>query len=55
MIILEQEIDNIEQFFNACLTEGVRCIYTDNIPKDMMASEVNENGWYECKLIAGTV
>ncbi|WP_313185925.1 hypothetical protein [Sphingobacterium siyangense] len=47
--------DNIEQFFNACLTEGVRCIYTENIPKDMMASGVNENGCYEWKLIAETV
>ncbi|WON93574.1 MULTISPECIES: hypothetical protein [unclassified Sphingobacterium] len=39
--------NNIEQFFNADLTERIHCVYTEKIPKDMIASEVNENGWYE--------
>jgi hypothetical protein len=39
--------DNIEQFFNAYLTRDVCSVYTEDIPKEMMASEVNEDGWYE--------
>ncbi|WP_333889230.1 hypothetical protein [Sphingobacterium siyangense] len=47
--------DNIEQFFNAYLTRDVSSVYTEDVPKEMMASEVNEDGWYEWKLIPGSL
>ena len=47
--------DNIQQFFDAYLTEGIRSVYAEDVPKDMMASEVNEDGWYKWKLIRGTM
>ncbi|WP_433903519.1 SMI1/KNR4 family protein [Sphingobacterium puteale] len=46
--------DQIEKFFNAYLTKGARSVYTEDIPKEMMASEVDEDEWYEWKLIPGT-
>lgn len=30
-------------------------VYTDKVPKEMMGSGVNENGWYEWKLIPGSL
>lgn len=47
--------DNIEQFFNAYLTRDVSSVYTEDVPKEMIASEVNKNGWYEWKLIPGSL
>lgn len=47
--------DNIEQFFDAYLTKEIRSVYTEDVPKDMMAPEVNEDGWYEWKLIPGSL
>ncbi|PUV24098.1 SMI1/KNR4 family protein [Sphingobacterium athyrii] len=47
--------DKIEQFFNAYLTRDVSSVYTEDVPKEMMASEVNEDGWYEWKLIPGSL
>lgn len=46
--------DKIEQFFNTYLTSDLGSVYTEDIPKEMMASEVDENGWYKWKLIPGT-
>lgn len=47
--------DKIDQFFNAYLTKEVGSVYIEDIPKDMIASEVNEDGWYKWKLIPGTM
>ena len=47
--------DNIEQFFNAYLTTDISSVYTEDVPREMMASEVNEDGWYEWKLIPGSL
>lgn len=49
-----QMTDKIEQFFNAYLTKGAGSVYTEDVPKKMMASEVDEDERYEWKLIPGT-
>ncbi|WP_196937111.1 SMI1/KNR4 family protein [Sphingobacterium hungaricum] len=47
--------DIIEQFFENLSHTGMMSVYTDNVPKEMMASPVNSNGWYKWKLIPGTL
>jgi hypothetical protein len=47
--------DKIEQFFKAYWTNGMKCVHTDSVPKEMMQSAIDENGWYEWKLITGTL
>lgn len=48
-------IDIIEQFFQAYNLNKMKTVYSDKVPKEMMHSEINENGWYEWKLIPGTL
>ncbi|HMR18828.1 MAG TPA: hypothetical protein PKA53_05980 [Sphingobacterium sp.] len=47
--------DIIEQFFKAYWTPGMSSVYTDSVPKVMMASQVDKSGWYEWKLVQGTL
>lgn len=47
--------DRIEQFFKAYWTTGMKSVYTDIVPKEMMQSEVDKEGWYEWKLIRRTL
>ena len=47
--------DKIEQFFKAYWTAGMKSVYTDKVPKEMMQSSIDEDGWYEWKLIPGTL
>lgn len=46
--------DRIEQFFKAYWTTGMKSVYTLKVPKEMMQSSVDKDGWYEWKLIPGT-
>lgn len=48
-------IDNIEQFFQAYWTPGMKSVYTDKVTEQMMRSEIDENGWYEWELISGNL
>lgn len=47
--------DIIEQFFKAYWTKGMKYVYTEEVPKEMMASMVDKDGWYEWKLVPGTL
>ncbi|WP_316734870.1 SMI1/KNR4 family protein [Pedobacter aquatilis] len=47
--------DRIEQFFKAYWTKGMKSVYTEKVPKEIMQSVVNGDGWYEWKLIPGTL
>jgi hypothetical protein len=47
--------DNIEQFFKAYWTPGMKSVYTDKVPKQMMRSEIDNDGWYEWELISGSL
>lgn len=47
--------DRIEQFFKAYWTTGMKSVYTDKVPKEMMQSTIDKDGWYEWKLIPGTL
>ncbi|MFI5219247.1 MAG: hypothetical protein ACHQNT_07130 [Bacteroidia bacterium] len=44
-----------EQFFKAYWRPGMKIVYTDSIPKEMMASPVDGDGWFEWKLLKGTL
>src|SRR4030095_11114329 len=48
-------IDNIEAFFKAYWTVGMKSVYTDKVPIEMMQSAVDEDGWYEWKLLPGSL
>jgi hypothetical protein len=45
----------IEQFFKAYWTPGMKSVYTEKVPKEMMLSPIDKDGWYEWKLIPGTL
>jgi len=47
--------DKIEQFFNAYWTAGMKSVYTDKVPKEMMVSTADKDGWYAWKLVPGTL
>jgi len=47
--------DIIEEFFTAYWTPGMKSVYTDKISKEMMISTVDNDGWYEWKLIPGNL
>ena len=47
--------DSVEQFFKAYWTTGMKSVYTDKVPKEIMASAVDKDGWYEWKLVPGTL
>lgn len=47
--------DKIEQFFKAYWTTGMKSVYTNKVSKDRMASPDDTDGWYEWKLIPGTL
>jgi hypothetical protein len=47
--------DKIEQFFKAYWTPGMRSVYSDKIPEEMMQSAIDKEGYYEWKLIPGTL
>src|SRR5687767_2634821 len=47
--------DKIEQFFKAYWTTGMKSVHTDSVPGEMMRSAIDQNGWYEWKLIPGTL
>lgn len=47
--------DIIEQFFKAYWTKGMKSVYTDKVSKEMMASPVDKDGWFEWKLIPGSL
>ncbi|WP_316800174.1 SMI1/KNR4 family protein [Pedobacter frigidisoli] len=47
--------DRIDQFFKAYCRIGMRSVYTDSVPKEMIGSELDKEGWYEWKLIPGTL
>jgi hypothetical protein len=44
-----------EQFFKALWEPGMKSVYTKAVPPEMMLSAVNEGGWYEWKLVPGTL
>lgn len=48
-------IDIIEQFFHAYWEPGMKMVHTDKVPKEMMHSNIDEDGWYEWKLLPGTL
>ena len=47
--------DIIEQFYKAYWTTGMKSVYTDKVPKEMMQSTIDKDGWYEWKPIPGTL
>lgn len=47
--------DKIEQFFEAYWKPGMKSVYNDYTPKEMMQSTINKDGWYEWKLMPGTL
>jgi hypothetical protein len=47
--------DIIEQYFKAYWTTGMKSVYTDKVPEELMASPVDRDGWYEWKLAPGTL
>jgi hypothetical protein len=47
--------DKIEQFFEAYWTKEMKSVYTEEVPKEMMASAVDKDGWYEWKPVPGTL
>jgi hypothetical protein len=44
-----------ELFFNAFYSKKMRSVYTDKIPNEMMLTTVDKDGWFEWKLIPGTL
>ncbi len=44
-----------EQFFKAYWTPGMKSLYSDKVPNEMMRSPVNKNGYYEWNLTQGTL
>ena len=44
-----------EKFFQAYRTQGMKCVYTHKVPREMMQSGIDRNGWYEWKLVKGTL
>ncbi len=47
--------DIIENFFQAYQKYDLRAVYVPSTPKEMMASGIDEWGWYTWKLIPGTL
>lgn len=47
--------DISEQFFKVYWTSGMKSVYTDAVPKEMMQSPIDKDGWYEWKLLRGTL
>ena len=47
--------DKFEEFFKVCWTSEMKSVYTDKVPKEMMQSDVNNNGWYEWRPIPGSL
>lgn len=47
--------DRIEQFFRAYWTTGMKSVYTNKVPNEMVQSVIDKEGWYEWKLIPGTL
>ncbi len=47
--------DIIDNFFKAYWSTGMKSVYTEKVPKEMMQSAVDKDGWYEWKLIPGTL
>jgi hypothetical protein len=43
------------EFFKAFWRPGMKSVYTPIVPNEMMLSPVDKNGWYEWKLIPGTL
>jgi len=47
--------DLIDRFFQVYWKPGMPFVYIDAIPQEMMLSEVDEAGWFQWKLIPGTL
>lgn len=47
--------DIVDQFFNAYWKPGMKMVYTDEVPREMMQSDIDKEGWYEWKLLPGTL
>ncbi len=47
--------DIIEEFFNAYWPTRTNSVYFDDVPKEMMLSAIDKDGWYEWKPISGTL
>lgn len=47
-------LDSIELFFNAYCTAGMKAVYREGVPKEMMQSGIDKDGWYEWKRMPGT-
>jgi len=47
--------DIVDRFFKAYWKTGMKSVYTNEVPKEMMVSPVDKDGWYEWKLIPGTL
>lgn len=47
--------DIYEKFFQAYWEPGMRAVFTDQVPKEMMQGPVDESGWYNWKVIPGTL
>jgi len=45
--------DIIEDFFKAYWRHGMKTVYLDKIPKEMLAGPVDDEGWVEWKLTEG--
>ena len=44
-----------EQFYKTYWTPGMGSVYTDKIPKEMMLTSVDNDGYFEWKLLKGTL
>lgn len=47
--------DKIEAFFKAYWKKGMKCVYTDKVPKRMMTTSVDKDGLFEWKLFQGSL
>ena len=47
--------DIIDEFFKAYWKPGMKSVYMDGIPNEMMLSKIDNDGWYEWNLISGTL
>ncbi|OEJ99843.1 SMI1/KNR4 family protein [Roseivirga misakiensis] len=45
--------DLIEQFFNAYWQPGMKMVFREEVPKEMIQSKIDEDGWYEWKILPG--
>jgi hypothetical protein len=52
---LSMPINLTTEFFKAYWKPGMKSVYTKIVPKEMMASPIDKDGWYEWKLITSTL